>query len=106
MAGLIRIGPSVTWQSNSSLFRFVLDVTANAAPHSDLASELNFINDNNFQYLNIDDLQKHEREEFSGIVANHLLALVEAQLRADLPGRDGALKLLKELVDAVSARRS
>lgn len=100
MAGLIRFDKTRAWSNASWSFDWVLEVIARNTVDPKLAQDLRFIIENNFGGLFLEQLSSEHRQEVLRIIDQILIPYSEANLPADMAGREGYIKYqLQELVD-------
>ena len=86
------------WSVSSWLFRWVLNrVAEDAEVDQRLREKLREIDDENLGWFSLDELSPRDRVIVKTWLAEQLVEDAVAELRPDLPERDGALRLLADL---------
>lgn len=102
MAGDISFSPDVWWSAASWLFDWVLRDIAYGTSDVELVGHLNGIVGENLGWFGLDDITPGQRREVHRIIAERLVSDADREFPADMPGRQGALGLLKDLVAIAS----
>lgn len=100
MAGAIIFDKAHGWSNASWSFDWVLEVIARNTADPELAHDLRFIIQMNFGGLFLEQLSSGHRQEVRRIIDQILIPYSEANLPADMEGREGYIRYqLQELVD-------
>jgi hypothetical protein len=102
VSGDISFSAKVCWSAASWLFDWVLRDIANGTHDAELAGHLNGIVGENLGWFGLDDITPSQRREVHRVIAERLVSDADREFPADMPGRQGALGLLKDLVAMAS----
>jgi hypothetical protein len=102
VSGDISFSANVRWSAASWLFDWALRDIANGTHDVELAGHLNGIVGEHLGWFGLDDITPGQRHEVHRIIAERLVSDADRNFPADMPGRQGALGLVKDLVATAS----
>jgi hypothetical protein len=102
MSGDIRLSADVWWSATWWLFDWVLKDITKSTRDVELVGHLNGIVGEHLGCFRLDDITPNQRREVHRIIAERLVSDADREFPADMPGRQGALGLLKDLANMAS----
>jgi hypothetical protein len=99
VAGTIEVRPKAYWSSSSFLFYWVLEDLAATVKDPSTVRKLEEIVREHLGFLAIHQLPEPGRAEVVEAIGRSLVEHRDHILPADLPNREGDLRLVRELVD-------